>query len=119
MEGEFCPGAYSIRSGGGNGVKHAGLAQRVKRRAARLEALILVSNTAGLIPVLQHFYKALGLPFRPEGVADLDVSTAQVVDALSREVGRKYGAKETGLDEDLLSRARLTRGTWRASPRRP
>ena len=116
VKGEFCPGAYSIRSGGERGVKHAGLAQRVKSRAARLEALILVSNTAGLIPVLQRFYETLGLPFRPESIADLDASTAQVVDALSKEVGRRYDAKETRLDKDLLSRARLMRGTWRASP---
>ena len=34
VEGEFCPGAYSVRSGGQLGVKHAGLAQRVTRRAA-------------------------------------------------------------------------------------
>src|SRR5215212_10765513 len=39
VEGEFCPGAYSVRSGGPRGVKHAGLAQRVTRRAARLETL--------------------------------------------------------------------------------
>src|SRR5215217_4367431 len=44
VEGEFCPGAYSVRSGGPWGVKHAGLAQRVTRRAARLEALVLVSQ---------------------------------------------------------------------------
>jgi octanoyl-[GcvH]:protein N-octanoyltransferase len=39
VEGEFCPGAYSVRSGGPWGVKHAGLAQRVTRRSARLEDL--------------------------------------------------------------------------------
>src|SRR3712207_1278102 len=44
VDGEFCPGAHSVRSGGPGGVKHAGLAQRVTRRAARLEALILVTQ---------------------------------------------------------------------------
>ncbi|HEV3476888.1 MAG TPA: hypothetical protein VG127_05335, partial [Rubrobacteraceae bacterium] len=29
VAGEFCPGAYSVRSGGPRGIKHAGLAQRV------------------------------------------------------------------------------------------
>src|ERR671917_2624973 len=62
VEGEFCPGAYSVRSGGRRGVKHAGLAQRVTRRAARLEFLILVSKTGELVPVLDRFYGALGLP---------------------------------------------------------
>ncbi|MGB3634601.1 MAG: hypothetical protein WA982_11220, partial [Rubrobacteraceae bacterium] len=32
VEGEFCPGDYSVRSGGVRGVKHAGLAQRVRHR---------------------------------------------------------------------------------------
>jgi lipoate-protein ligase A len=71
VEGEFCPGAHSVRSRGPGGVKHAGLAQRVTRRAARLEALILVSNTAEVIPVLERYYGALKLPFRPESIEDL------------------------------------------------
>src|SRR5918998_6399993 len=75
VEGEFCPGAHSIRAGGPRGVKHAGLAQRVTRQAARLEALILVSNTAELIPVLERFYGALELPFRPESIKDLPAGT--------------------------------------------
>lgn len=113
VAGEFCPGAYSIRSGGRLGIKHAGLAQRVKRRAARLEALILVSNTADLIPVLEGFYAALGLPFRPESVADTEASVPQVVETLSAEVRRRYGAMETELDEGLWAKARSQRGAWR------
>ena len=119
VEGEFCPGAYSIRSGGERGVKHAGLAQRVKRRAARLEALILVTNTAGLVPILKHFYGALGLPFRAESVADLDASVAHVVDTLSKEVRLRYSATEVQPDEKVFESAKLLRGAWRARPRRP
>src|SRR5215211_2070187 len=52
VEGEFCPGAYSVRSGGPWGIKHAGLAQRVTRRSARLEALVLVSETDEVRAVL-------------------------------------------------------------------
>jgi lipoate-protein ligase A len=117
VEGEFCPGAYSIRSGGERGVKHAGLAQRVKKRAARLEALILVSDTAALIPLIERFYEALGLPFQPESIADLDASVAQIADMLSEEVHRRYTATEIQPDENILSRARLMRGAWKASSR--
>lgn len=116
VEGEFCPGAYSIRSGGERGVKHAGLAQRVKRRAARLEALILVSETGALIPVLQRFHTTLGLPFRPESIADLDTSVPQVVEALAAETRKKYGAEEVEFDDSVRSRARAMRGVWRAFP---
>ena len=118
VEGEFCPGDYSVRSGGRSGVKHAGLAQRVKKRAARLEALILVSETAGLVPVLERFHRALDLPFRPGSVADINVSVPQVIEALSREVRKRYDplpeTPPTGTpDNVMLERAQALRGSWR------
>ncbi len=114
VEGEFCPGAHSVRSGGPRGVKHAGLAQRVTRRAARLEALILVSDTAGLIPVLERFYGALGLPFRPESIEDLPASVPEVIEALSAEVRERYGGERERPAVATLERARSLRGGWRA-----
>lgn len=113
VEGEFCPGDYSIRSGGERGIKHAGLAQRVKKQAARLEALILVTNTADLVPVLRRFHKALGLPFRPDSLRDLDAPVPQVVEALSEEVRKRYDAKSAPLNDALLERAQAMRGSWR------
>lgn len=115
VEGEFCPGAYSVRSGGPDGVKHAGLAQRVTRRAARMEALILVSETAEVRRVLERFYGALGLPFRPESVADLPASVPRVIQALDAEVVDRYGAVEGRIEEATLERARASRGDWRAT----
>jgi octanoyl-[GcvH]:protein N-octanoyltransferase len=116
VEGEFCPGGHSVRSGGPRGVKHAGLAQRVTRRAARLEALILVSNTAGLIPALERFYGALGLSFRPESIEDLRAGVPEVIEALSAEVRERYGGEKKRLGEDTLEKARSLRGEWRAFP---
>ena len=114
VEGEFCPGAYSVRSGGERGIKHAGLAQRVRRRAARLEALILVSDTEGLVRVLERFYEALGLPFRAESLGDIDATVSRVIWALSEEVRARYGATEGRLDESTVDRARSQRGEWQA-----
>lgn len=115
VEGEFCPGAYSVRSGGPGGVKHAGLAQRVTRRAARVEALVLVSDTAEIITVLERFYGALGLPFRRESVSDLPAGVGPVIEALVDEVRERYGAESDRSDERLLERARSLRGRWRAA----
>ncbi|QYJ17176.1 hypothetical protein Rxycam_03015 [Rubrobacter xylanophilus DSM 9941] len=106
VEGEFCPGAYSVRSGGARGVKHAGLAQRVTRRAARLEALVLAERTAELVPVLERVYTALGRPFRPESVGDLPSGVAGVAGALKAEVRERYGGLEKSLDPATLVRAR-------------
>jgi octanoyl-[GcvH]:protein N-octanoyltransferase len=116
VEGEFCPGAYSVRSGGPWGVKHAGLAQRVTRRAARLEALILVSGTGELVPVLERFYGSLGLPFRRESVGDLPVSVPRVIAALVAEVRNRYGGEDKPVGKETLERARSLRGEWRVSP---
>jgi octanoyl-[GcvH]:protein N-octanoyltransferase len=116
VEGEFCPGAHSVRSGGPRGVKHAGLAQRVTRRAARLEALILVSETGELVPVLKRLYGALGLPFRPESIGDLPAGVTRVIGALSAEVSERYGDEEKQLGRSLLEKARSLRGEWRVVP---
>ena len=116
VEGEFCPGAYSVRSGGSWGVKHAGLAQRVTRRAARLEALILVSETEEVSAVLTRFYGALGLPFRPRSVRDLPVGVERIVEALVEEVGGRYGAVEGRIGAGTLERARSSRDQWRVIP---
>ena len=116
VEGEFCPGAYSVRSGGPCGVKHAGLAQRVTRRAARLEALVLVSETDEVRAVLERFYGLLGLPFRPESVGDLPVDVTWVIQALSEEVRERYTVSEGRIDETTMDRARALRREWHVIP---
>lgn len=116
VEGEFCPGAYSVRTGGAEGTKIAGLAQRVTRRAARMEALVVVSDTTEIRAVLQRFYGALGLPFRPESVGNLPgTDVPGVARALSEAVRDRYpGAREVRLGEETFERARSLRHTWRA-----
>ena len=116
VEGEFCPGAYSVRSGGPWGVKHAGLAQRVTRRSARLEALVLVSDTDEIRAVLERVYGLLGLPFRPESVADLPADLLRVIHALTDEVRGRYEAEEGRVGRRTMDRARSLRGEWRVIP---
>jgi octanoyl-[GcvH]:protein N-octanoyltransferase len=116
VEGEFCPGAYSVRSGGPWGVKHAGLAQRVTRRSARLEALVLVSETNEVRAVLERVYGLLGLPFRPESIGDLPADISRVIQALSEEVRGRYKAEGARIGKNTMDRARLLRGEWRVIP---
>ena len=113
VEAEFCPGTYSIRAGGPQGIKVAGLAQRVTRRAARVEALVLVEKTAAVARVLEKLYGDLNLPFRPEGVGDLPATVPQVVEALKSEIKDRFEAEETAVGQDALDRAREMRGRWR------
>jgi octanoyl-[GcvH]:protein N-octanoyltransferase len=116
VEGEFCPGAYSVRSGGPWGVKHAGLAQRVTRRSARLEALVLVSETDEIRAVLEHVYGLLGLQFRPESIGDLPADVSQVIQALTEEVRGRYEVEKGRIGESTMGRARSLRGEWRVIP---
>jgi octanoyl-[GcvH]:protein N-octanoyltransferase len=116
VEGEFCPGAHSVRSGGPWGVKHAGLAQRVTRRAARLEAIVLVSQTDELKAVLERVYGLLGLPFRPESIGDLPGDVTCVIKALSEEVRERYEVGEGRIAKATMDRARSLRGEWRVIP---
>ena len=116
VEGEFCPGAYSVRTGGYSGTKVAGLAQRVARRAARIEALVLVTKSTELRGVFERFYKALGLPFRPESVADLPgVSVPEAIEAFAETLRESYGAREAEPSEEMLLRAHALRESWRAT----
>ena len=107
-----------MRTGGPSGIKIAGLAQRVTRRAARLEALILVEKTVELVPVLRNLYDALGLPFRAGSIGDLagtDVPAA--IEALSEAVRDRYpDAKKTQLADKTFERAQELRDGWRAGP---
>jgi octanoyl-[GcvH]:protein N-octanoyltransferase len=121
VEAEFCPGTHSVRSGGFRGMKLAGLSQRVTRRAARLEALVMVEETGELVEVLERFYGALGLPFRCGSVGNLRragsaAGVAEVAEALAQEVRTRYRAVDVPLAAATLERARSHAGEYRVSP---
>src|SRR4051794_19311269 len=62
LEGEWCPGAWSIRSGG---VKLAGLAQRAIKGAAWAEAVVDLAPDPASRALLAEVYAALELPLDP------------------------------------------------------
>ena len=66
--------------------------------------------------MLQRFYGALELPFRPGSLGDLPADVPQVMDALSVEVRERYGGEERPLGESLLGKARSLGGEWRVVP---
>ena len=59
LDGEWCPGAWSIRSGG---VKLAGLAQRIVKGGAWIEAVIELAPDPLARRMLPEVYAALDLP---------------------------------------------------------
>jgi lipoate-protein ligase A len=95
LEGEWCPGAWSIRSGG---VKLAGLAQRAVKGAAWADAVVDLAPHEPSRALLAEVYAALELP--------LERAT---VGSVSEVAGREVGFDE--LAEPLLRalRSRTTR----------
>ena len=92
LPGEWCPGAWSIRSGG---VKLAGLAQRAIKGAAWVEAVVDRAPDVATREALGEVYAELGL--------DLDPAT---LGSVSEVAGRTVGFDE--LAQPLL--AALTGG---------
>jgi hypothetical protein len=88
----------------------------VTRRAARLEALILVAQTEELVRVLQTFYGTLGLPFRPDSIGDLPATVPRVLEELSVETRERYGGEARRPAVSTLEKARSTRGRWQFIP---
>lgn len=119
---EFCPGDHSIRLGGyEDGMKLAGIAQRLTRRATSVGGIVLVSGEGDLARVLARVYGALDLPFRPESVGSLsragaEVSTEEAISAFAEEAVRSYGARQKALDEHTLELARSTGERFLARP---
>ena len=63
IEGEYCPGEYSISLGGR--IKVVGIGQRLARRAAHVGGVIVVTDGEAVRNVLVPVYEALGLGWRP------------------------------------------------------
>ena len=68
LPGEWCPGAWSIHSGG---VKLAGLAQRAIKGAAWAEAVIDLGPDPRARSLLAEVYEALELPLDPATLGSL------------------------------------------------
>ncbi|QIN82429.1 hypothetical protein GBA63_07030 [Rubrobacter tropicus] len=85
------------------------------RRSARLEALILVEDTAPVRAALARFYGGLGLPFRPSGWPICPRSAGRGR-CSCREVRGRYGAEEGTVGSGTVEKAVALRERWRFIP---
>ncbi len=63
LQGEYCPGRYSVHMEGAGKVMGSG--QRLTSRAAQVGGMIVVDNAAAINEVLTPVYTALGLAMDP------------------------------------------------------
>jgi octanoyl-[GcvH]:protein N-octanoyltransferase len=117
VEGEYCPGDYSVNAGGKR--KLMGVGQRIVSGAAHVGGVLVVADGARVRAALVPVYAALGIPWRPEtaGAADdvLPGVTWQAVrDAFAAEIGRAHALEPASLDPELVAAARALAPRYRA-----
>lgn len=76
LDGEWCPGSWSIRSGG---VKLAGLAQRAIKGAAWADAVVDLAPDANGRALVAAVYAALELPLEPSTLGSLSELAGRTV----------------------------------------
>jgi len=101
LPGEYCPGTYSVNLGGR--VKVAGIAQRVLRRGAYTEGVLVVDGGERVREVLIPVYAALGLAWEPATAGALTdvapgLTVAAVLGALRRRLEADHAVVEAPLD---------------------
>jgi octanoyl-[GcvH]:protein N-octanoyltransferase len=107
LPGEWCPGAWSLLAGA---AKVGGLAQRVIRGGAWVEAVIVVRDTARLAAALDRVQQALGVAWDPATFAGLEETNAEITPARVREalIGA-VGAHPAALPDARWARAESLR----------
>lgn len=103
VEGEYCPGAFSVNAGGRR--KLVGIGQRMIRGAAHIGFVIAVRDAGAVRAVLEPVYAALDLEWNPETVGAVDqdlqsVEIEQVEHALLDRLGRDARLSESVIDPE-------------------
>jgi octanoyl-[GcvH]:protein N-octanoyltransferase len=121
VPGEYCPGDYSLGAGR---IKLVGIAQRVVRRAACTQGVLVVRGGAQVRAVLEPVYAALGFDWDPTTAGDLaDVLPGVTLDdalaALRTELAARVELADAELDAGTLARARKLEPSHDASVPHP
>ena len=104
IEGEYCPGDYSLHAGG---VKVGGISQRVTKSASATEGMVVIEGGERIREVLVAVNAALGVDWDPATAGDLaGVSLEDARDAVLARVARDRPLEPAVLDTDTLGLAR-------------
>ena len=107
VPGEYCPGAYSVHTGGR---KVMGVGQRLTRRAAHIGGVIVVDRPDLVNLPLGPVYRHLGYGWDPAATGALtgaaSVGVEQAAAAVISALGSRATIVERPVDEDTLDAAR-------------
>lgn len=108
VPGEYCPGRYSVNSGGT--LKLAGTGQRIVSGAAHVGGVIVTSDSEAIKMVLTPVYRELGLDWRPSttGATEEISATAgwnAVFDRFTAELKEEFELFPATLDSETVELA--------------
>jgi lipoate-protein ligase A len=117
VEGEYCPGAFSVNSGGRT--KLVGIGQRMIKGAAHIGFVIAVRDAALIREVLEPVYAALELEWNPETVGAVDdelpgTALEDVEQALLAQIRTGSSLRPAELDQATLERAEAAAALFRS-----
>lgn len=92
VDGEYCPGDYSINARGK--VKLVGTAQRVQRGARLFSACIPISISYSVAQLFERVNAILGLEWNPETLGGLDAETNGItIDSLEQKLIKVFAPR--------------------------
>jgi lipoate-protein ligase A len=108
VDGEYCPGEFSINVAGT--AKVVGSAQRVTARAALFSTVVQVEMSAAVREVIERVSAALGYPLRVSSIAGLadflpGLTGAEVADAFRVDYRARLGLADGPLPERVVAHA--------------
>ena len=117
VEGEYCPGAFSVNSGGRS--KLVGIGQRMIRGAAHVGFVFAVRDAGLIRDVLNPVYRALELDWNPETVGALEdetpgISLENVEEALLSQVALGSDLTPKNLDRSTVELAERSARRFRS-----
>jgi len=117
VEGEYCPGAFNVSSGGRS--KLVGIGQRMIQGAAHIGFVIAVRDAALIREVLDPVYAALGLEWNPATVGAIDdelpaIGLNEVEEALLTRIRSESALVQNTLDEPTLALAEAAAPRFRS-----
>jgi octanoyl-[GcvH]:protein N-octanoyltransferase len=109
LEGEFCPGEFSINAAGIS--KVVGSAQRITGSAWLFSTVVLVRMSESLRRIIETVSAELGYPLKSStisGLADFDstLTTTAVARALGEDYRARLGLSDGTLPDELVEHAR-------------
>ena len=108
VEGEYCPGAFSVNAGGR--LKLAGIGQRLIKGGAHVGCVVVAAGSEELRRVLVPVYEALRIDWDPATVGSVEdvvgkVSIDEVAGAIRAALQRRFELADANFDPVTLELA--------------